>query len=153
MYAACRILGIKSGDEILTPAFDCDGSLQPFNVLGLKLLFYRSDPYTFSADVDDIKRRITSKTRLIHVINHFGMPQPWEELLSLKRETQIPILEDNAYSLFSEFKGRQFGEFVDMAIYSLRKNLPLIDGGMLRINNPQYVFTLHSKSAPLFYPG
>lgn len=151
MYAVCRILEIKSGDEILTPAFDCDGSLQPFKVLETKLRFFRSDPYTFAADIADIKRRITSKTKLIHVINHFGMPQPWNELLLLRKETGIPLLEDNAYSLFSKFNNKQFGTFGDVAIFSLRKNLPLIDGGLLRINNPKYVFRLPRKNIPLFY--
>lgn len=151
MYAACQMIGAKSEDEVLTPAFDCDGSLQPFKVLGLKLCFFRSDPYTFAVDVDDIKKRITLRTKLIHIINHFGMPQPWNELLALRNETGIPILEDNAYSLFSKVENRLFGTFGDMSIFSLRKNLPLIDGGLLRINNPAYTFRLSQKSVRWFY--
>lgn len=151
MYAACRLLNVSAGDEVLTPAFDCDGALQPFRILGYNLNFFRSDPYTFSVDINDIKKRINSKTKLIHIVNHFGMPQPWNELLSLTAETGIPILEDNAYSLFSKFDGRHFGTFGHMAIFSLRKNLSLIDGGMLRINSPKYVLTLPQKKSPLFY--
>lgn len=151
IYAACQILGLHSGDEVLTPAFDCDGSLQPFRALGLKLIFFRSDPRTFAVDIDDIKRRITQKTKLIHIINHFGMPQPWDYLLAMRQVTGIPILEDNAYSLFSAFNDRLFGTFGDMAIFSLRKNLPLIDGGMLRLNNPQYEFRIAQKKARYYY--
>lgn len=152
MYAACKALGLKEGDEILTPAFDCDGSLQPFRVLGYKLRFFRSDAHNFSVYIDDIKRKITPETKLIHIINHFGMPQPWSELLALREETGIPILEDNAYSLFSKLNGEPFGTFGDMAIFSLRKNLPLVDGGMLRVNNPRYVFKLDCKKARCLYP-
>lgn len=151
IYAACRSLGLKPGDEVLSPAFDCDGTLQPFKVSGIKLNFFRSDPYTFSADIDDIKKRIGPKTKLIHIINHFGMPQPWDRLLAFRKECGIPILEDCAYSLFSNFRGKSFGSFGDMAIFSLRKNLPLIDGGMLRINSPKYSFVLRDKNVPLFY--
>ncbi|MFH0772365.1 MAG: DegT/DnrJ/EryC1/StrS family aminotransferase [Candidatus Omnitrophota bacterium] len=151
MYAACRSAGVNRGDEILTPAFDCDGSLQPFKAAGAKTIFFKSDPYTFAVDLTDIRKRLTVKTKLIHVINHFGMPQPWEELRSLSRETGIPILEDNAYSLFSKLEREPFGLFGDMAIFSLRKNLPLIDGGLLRVNNPSYLFRLEKKAAPLFY--
>lgn len=146
MYAACRVLGLRPGDEVLTPAFDCDGSLQPFRVLGLEIRFFRSDPYTLSVDIADLKRRITTKTKLLHIINHFGMPQPWNHLLCLRQETGIPILEDNAYSLLSNYEGRHFGSFGDMAIFSLRKNLPLIDGGLLRINNPAYRFNSARKN-------
>lgn len=152
IYAACQILGLRSGDEVLTPAFDCDGSLQPFRALGLKLIFFRSDPNTFSVDIDDIKRKITPKTKLIHIINHFGMPQPWDSLLAMRQKAGIPILEDNAYSLFSGIGDRLLGAFGDMAIFSLRKNLPLIDGGMLCLNNLRYEFRLTQKKAKYCYP-
>lgn len=149
MYAACLALRLESGDEVLTPAFDCDTAIQPFRVLGIQLRFFKSDPDNFLVDIDDIKRKITPKTKLIHIINHFGMPQPWDDLLSLRQDKGIPILEDNAYSLFSKMNGRLFGLFGDVSIFSLRKNLPLIDGGLLRINNPKYKFKLANKKIPL----
>lgn len=152
MYAACKILGLKEGDEVLTPAFDCDGSLGPFRVLGLGLKFIRSDAHTFSIDISDIKKNIGPRTKLIHIINHFGMPQPWDDIMALRKEADIPILEDNAYSLFSKFNGKPFGTFGDMAIFSLRKNLPLIDGGALRINNPLYRSGIPAKKPLLLYP-
>jgi perosamine synthetase len=153
MYAACRMLDLKDGDEVLTPAFDCDGSLQPFKALELKLKFFRSDPHTFSADIDDIKRKITYGTKLLHIINHFGMPQDWKALLAFRRESGIPILEDNAYSLFSAIDGRPFGTFGDLSIFSLRKNLPLVDGGMLRINDPAYTVAGFRREAKWLYPA
>lgn len=153
MYAACKAIGPKEGDRVLTPAFDCDGALQPFRALGLETDFYRSDPYTFDADIRDIRRRITPKTRLLHVVNHFGFPQPWDEFLKLRRETGVPILEDNAYSLFSSYKGKPLGSFGDFAIFSLRKNLPLADGGMLRVNNPNYEIVSPSVEPRWFYAG
>lgn len=153
MYAACRSLGLKEGDEVLTPAFDCDGSLQPFKVLGLEIKFYRSDPYTFSARIDDMRRNIGKDTKLLHVINHFGMPQPWNEILALSKSAGVPVLEDNAYSLFSSLDGRLFGTFGDMAVFSMRKNLPVIDGGMLRINNPAYRFEAQDCASRWCYPA
>ncbi len=142
MFAACQALGLKAGDEILTPAFDCDGALQPFRVLGLKLHFFRVNPYTFEVDLDDLRSKWTSRIRMIHLINYFGFSQPWDEILKLKQELKTPILEDNAYSLFSSYKGKRFGSFGDIAIFSLRKNLPLIDGGALKINNEAYQIKL-----------
>ena len=140
MFAACQALGLKAGDEILTPAFDCDGALQPFRVLGLRLHFFRIHPYTFEVDLDDLRSKWTSQIRMIHLINYFGFSQPWDEILKLKQDT--PILEDNAYSLFSSYKGKPLGSFGDVAIFSLRKNLPLPDGGALKINNKAYPIKL-----------
>jgi hypothetical protein len=151
MYAGCQALGLKPGDEVLTPAFDCDGALQPFRVLGLKLVFFKSGPYDFSADVPDIKNKITARTKLLHIVNYFGLPQPWDELLKLRETFNLPILEDNAYSLFSRIGQRCFGTFGDFSIFSLRKTLPLVDGGMLRINNPRLVFRRPLKKARFCY--
>jgi len=152
MHAACVAAGIRSGDEILTPAFDCDGTLHPFTAARANVVFYRSNPYTLAIDCDDLCGRITSKTKLIHVINHFGFPQPWNELLRVRNETGIPILEDNAYSLYSRFGEKPLGTMGDMAIFSLRKELPIIDGGVLRINNPQFTCDLPSRSVAWVYP-
>ena len=151
MFAACQAVGLKEGDEVLSPAFDCDGALQPFNPFGCRIVFYRSDPNTFAVDVNDIRQKISEQTRLIHVIHHFGMPQPWRALESLRREREIPILEDNAYSLFSSIEGQPFGTFGDLAIFSLRKELPLVDGGMLRINNPKFSWSPPARRVRWLY--
>lgn len=152
MYAACKILDIKEKDEVLTPAFDCDGALQPFAALGCSLRFFRSNPYTFEADLENLKSMITPVTRLIHIVNHFGIPQPWDKLLELRKLTGIPILEDNAYSLFSRFKGTWLGEFGDVSIFSFRKNLPITSGGMLKINNQALKFDLPNAKTEFIYP-
>lgn len=151
MYSVCKILDIQKGDEILTPAFDCDGALHPFRVLGCKIRFFKSDPYDFSANIEDIRSKVTSKTKLIHIINHFGFAQPWEDLLALRKEVDIPILEDNAYSLFSKSKNEFFGSFGDFSIFSLRKNLLMVDGGMLLINNSKFSFKPMKKSSRKFF--
>tara|TARA_B100002051_G_C16744951_1_gene646925 strand:- start:7105 stop:8160 length:1056 start_codon:yes stop_codon:yes gene_type:complete len=145
-------MGLKKGDTVLTPVFDCDSTLIPFRVLELKIEFYKSDPFTLEADIDDIKKRVTNNVKLIHIINHFGLPQPWDSLMDLRKKTKIPILEDNAFSLFSKYKGESFGSFGDVSIFSLYKVLSLVDGGMLRINNPKYSFSLPKRVSKWYYP-
>lgn len=151
IYASFLAAGLRAGDKVLTPAFDCDGTLQPFKALGLEPVFYRSDPRTFAVDLADMNDKLSRGPKMMHVINHFGFPQPWDELSALRERTGIPLLEDNAYSLFSTYKGRPFGSFGDFAIFSLRKNLPVVDGGMLIVNNSKYRVN-PQKKAKFFYP-
>lgn len=151
IYTACVSLGLKPGDIVLTPALDCDSTLSPFRVLGLKIDFYRSNPYTFEADIDNIKSRINTRVKLIHVINHFGIPQNWDSLIDLRQKTGIPILEDNAFSFFSKYNGKDFGTFGDFSIFSLNKIFPIIDGGMLRKNNDLYNVNLPKRTQKWFY--
>ena len=54
IFSICKSLKIKQGDEILTPALDCDSTLTPFIIHDASLVFYKSDPYTFNIDIDDL---------------------------------------------------------------------------------------------------
>ncbi len=72
IFSICKSLKIKKGDEILTPALDCDSTLTPFTVYDSSIVLYKSNPYTFNVDIDDLENKITKKTKLIHIINHFG---------------------------------------------------------------------------------
>ncbi len=98
MYAVLKLLKISSNDEVLTPAWDCDGALQPFRSSGCKMVYYRTDSYTFEADLEHIRFLISDKTKLIHIINHFGQSQNWDRILAFRRKVNIPILEDNQNS-------------------------------------------------------
>jgi dTDP-4-amino-4,6-dideoxygalactose transaminase len=151
IYAVFKILDIGIGDEVLTPAWDCDGTLEPFWVVGCTPVFYRCDPFTFDVDLDHIRSLVTEKTKLIHIINQFGQPQPWEKILAVRDEINIPILEDNAYSFLSGINNKKFGDFGDFSIFSLRKNLPIPDGGLLKINCAQEYKSV-SKHARWLYP-
>ena len=153
IFAACRILNITENDEVLAPAWICDEALQPFRMIGCKISFYLTNPNTFEVDLLSIKNKINKKTKLIHIVNHFGHSQKWDELQKDLKYYQIPILEDNAFSLFSSYKGKTLGTFGDLAIFSLRKSFPVIDGGMLRINNNKYKLSSLIKESRWYYPS
>src|SRR3989304_8185172 len=140
MYAALKLLGISKDDTVLTPAWDCDGALKPFRKMGCKLVFYRSDPYTFSVDLCHLQSLITVDTKLIHIINHFGHSQPWDKIIKLRNEKNIPILEDNAYSFSGGIEGSELGTFGDVAFFSFRKILPVTSGAVLKINRDSIFF-------------
>jgi len=150
-YAACKSVGVGDGDEILTPAFDCDGALQPFTVMGVRPRFYRINPHDFAIDIEDLQRKITTKTKLIHIVQYFGQPQNWQAIENFKRTCDVPILVDNAYSLYSSYEGRNFSSLGDLAFFSLRKELPLSDGALLQINNSQYHCPRVEESVPWVY--
>ncbi|MBF0465888.1 MAG: aminotransferase class I/II-fold pyridoxal phosphate-dependent enzyme [Nitrospirae bacterium] len=153
MYAALIAFGLNKGSEVLTPAFNCDSAIEPFIFYGLEPVFYRCNAHTFEADIHDMRRRLTSHTGLIHVINHFGFPQPWEEILKLRQESGIPVMEDNAYSLFSHYHGKPFGSFGDVSVFSLRKNLPIVNGGALCLNTTGLSVAPQGSHKKLLYAG
>ena len=135
IFSICKSLKIKKGDEILTPALDCDSTLTPFIVHDASLVFYKSDPYTFNIDIDDLEKKITEKTKLIHIINHFGFFQPWDKIEKIKIKYGVPIVEDNAFSFFSTYNGKSLGTFGDFSVFSLYKIFNILNGGLLVKNN------------------
>ena len=137
----CRALKIGPGDEVLVPAYNCGAEVDPYVWCGAKAIFYRVDNRA-SIDLDDIKRRVTPATRIIHVTHFFGWPQEIGELSAWCRERGLYLLEDCALALFSKGAGDTIGKTGDAAFYSFVKSLPVPDGGILVVNNSKL---LHRK--------
>ena len=154
MFASLKLLDINPGDEILTPAWDCDGSLQPFREMGCKLNFYRINVHDLTVDLAHIESLISEKTKLIHIINYFGFPQPWNDIIKLRNKINIPVLEDNAYSVpYFNKNTNNLGSFGDFSIFSLRKVLN-ISGGSLLIDNRKVKLEISPiKGTRLIYPA
>jgi hypothetical protein len=126
VFLACQAWGIGIGDEVLFPAYNCGTELDPILRTGATVVPYRVDANA-RIDQDDIRRRSTSRTRLLYVTHYFGWPQPLTELATWTRAAGIHLLEDCALSLFSG----ACGSFGDAAVYSMPKSLPVPDGGAL----------------------
>jgi dTDP-4-amino-4,6-dideoxygalactose transaminase len=148
IYNVLNILNIKDGDDILTPAWNCDESLDPFRKKNCNLIFYRTNPITLEVNLEHLISSITPNTKLIHIVNHFGNVQDWDNILFEVRKYNIPILEDNAYSFLSKYKEKLIGSFGDFSIFSYRKVLPVRSGAILIINSD---FNICKIKSSLFY--
>ncbi|QPF86542.1 DegT/DnrJ/EryC1/StrS aminotransferase family protein [Bradyrhizobium genosp. L] len=123
---AARLWNISEADDVLVPAYNCGSEISPLIAAGARVSMYRIDSRA-QIDMADLRRRLTPRTRLIHVTHYFGRPTDLEELAALCRERQIRLLEDCALSLFSGGTG----ETGDAAVYSFYKTLPVCTGGAL----------------------
>lgn len=128
----CRHWGWGSGDEILVPAYNCGSEIDPFLAYGLTVSFYRVDRQA-KLDMDDLRRRVTGRTRCVYVTHYFGWPQPVETLVEFCRSRGIRVIEDCALSLFSDPQGHPLGRLGDAVIYSFPKSLAVPDGGALTV--------------------
>lgn len=128
----CEIMGVRSGDEVLLPSFNCGAEIDPFLRAGAKLVFYKVDGQA-RLDVQDIFRRVGSRTRLVYVTHYFGWPQAIAELKKWCDSRGLFLVEDCALSLFSNGAEKSLGRIGDAAIYSFTKCLGVPDGGALVI--------------------
>jgi len=102
---------------------------------GVSLVLYRIDR-TGQIDWDDMWCRITKKTKVIYVTHYFGFPQPLVEVKKLCREKRIYLIEDCALSLFSCGRKTELGSKGDISVFNFPKSLPVPDGGVMLVNNP-----------------
>ena len=130
---ACDLLGLKPGDEVLAPAYNCGSELDPLLHAGLSILLYPLDRQA-RVDPDAVAALIRPKTRAIYVTHYFGFLQP--ELTALRRlcdDHGLALIEDCALSLFSGAQPAE-GRTGDIAVFCFYKFLPVIAGGALVIN-------------------
>jgi hypothetical protein len=126
-----RTVGMKPGDSVLLPAYICSAVLEPFATLGIKLLFYPLDE-SFAPDVKAVRELLMQKPRAILLVHYFGFAPEVDGLIEDCRQQGLWIIEDCAHTLPE--KDRPFPG--DLVIYSLAKLLPVPDGALAIINNP-----------------
>ena len=135
----CQMLDIKPDDTILVPSYNCGVEVDPMLKLGARIVMFRVD-ITGQIDLEDIRKRIDEKTRIIYINQYFGFPQPIEPIRKICDEKGIILIEDCALSLLSKSNGnKNLGSTGDISIFNLYKTLPLPDGGAMIINNPALV--------------
>ena len=131
--------GIEPGDEILATALTCTASNFPILANGLKIKWVDIDPTTLNMDLDDLERKITSKTKAIILVHWGGYPNDLDRIKQIQEKSKLlygfkpAIIEDGAHSFGSKFKEKHLGNHGNIVMYSLQaiKHITSIDGGLL----------------------
>jgi len=141
-------IGVKKGDEVLVPSFTFFASVECILHLEAKPVFVDINPETFCLDVNDLEKKITSRTKAIIPVHLFGNNSSIEEISKLGKKHNIKIVEDVAQAFGSKNKnGKYLGTIGDIGAYSFfpSKTLGGIgDGGLIATNNKKY-FSIISK--------
>lgn len=133
--AACDTLGLRPGDEVLVPAWNCGSELDPLLDAGLKVRLYAADGQG-TVDPRVIAALVGPRTRAVYLTHYFGVLQPrTAEIRTLCDDHGLRLIEDCALSLLSgpEPSGGRAG---DVAVFCFHKFFPVIGGGALAVNAP-----------------
>lgn len=125
-----------SRDTVLVPSFHCASQIDAAEAAGLRCAFYPLNPDA-TVDLEQLASRITDDVLTVMVIHYYGWPLDIDGLTRLAEARRVTLFEDCALALFSQYKGQPVGRFGGLSIFSLRKSLPVRDGGILRINRPE----------------
>lgn len=139
LHAACFATGIKEGDEVITTPLTFAASANCVLYCGGKPVFADVDSRTYNIDAEDIKRKITDRTRAIIPVHLAGQPCDMDAIHKIAEEYGLTVIEDGAHALGSEYKGRRIGALSDMTTFSFHPVKPVTtgEGGMVVTNQEE----------------
>ena len=136
LHLGLILLGVSAGDEVICQSFTFSASANPIVYQGATPVFVDSEADTWNMDPvlleKAIKDRLEKTGRLpkaIIPVHLYGMPGKLDEILEVASRYKIPVLEDSAEALGSEYKGRKCGTFGEYAALSFNGNKIITTSG------------------------
>lgn len=143
IHLGLNLLGVEAGDRVLCQSFTFAASVNPVRYLGATPVLVDSEPESWNMDPELLKKAIEDQIKQGHrpkaviVVHLYGMPARMDEILEITRHYEIPLLEDAAEAVGSQYKGRTCGGLGDLGVYSFNGNkiITCSGGGALLTNN------------------
>ncbi len=140
LHATCFAAGIKPGDEVITTPLTFAASVNCVLYCGGTPVFADVDPKTYNIDPEDIRRKITDKTKAIIAVHLAGQPCDMDEIHKIAKEHHLLVIEDGAHALGSVYKGKKVGTLSDMTTFSFHPVKPITtgEGGMIVTDKEEF---------------
>lgn len=104
LQIALMALGLKAGDEVITPSFTYIATTEVMALLGLKPIFVDVDPDTFCIDASLIEKAITPNTKAIVPVHLYGQAAPMNEIMEIANRYNLAVIEDNAQAIGCDYQ-------------------------------------------------
>jgi perosamine synthetase len=133
LHLIVRALGLGPGDEVLVPSFTFAASVNALLYEGVTPVFVDIEPETYNLEPDDLRRKITRRTRAIMAVDIFGHPIEWDVISPIAEKHGLRVIDDACEALGAEYQGVKVGRFGDAAAFAFYPNKQLTtgEGGMI----------------------
>ena len=138
LHLAASLCNIK-GKEVILPSLSFVSTAHAIMYNGGTPVFVDVDPHTLCIDPEEIRKKISKKTRCIIPVHFGGIPVNIKRIQKISN-SNIMIIEDAAHACGSEYNGKKIGSHGDLVCFSFHpvKNLAMPTGGLISINNRNY---------------
>jgi dTDP-4-amino-4,6-dideoxygalactose transaminase len=139
LHCAYAAIGIKPGDEIITPPITFIATQATAALLGAKIIFADVQPDTGNIDPIAVEAAITHRTKAIVAVDYAGHPADLDELRAIADRHGVYLIEDAAHAIGSTYKNRPVGSIADITTFSFfpTKNLTTAEGGAIASIHPE----------------
>lgn len=136
LHLSLYALGIGPGDEVIVPTLTYIATVNAIAYVGAKPVFVDSLDDTWNLDPQDVKQKITKRTKAIIVVHLFGNPCDISECKNICEKNNIFLIEDSAEAFGSLYNGKFLGGFGDFSTFSFfgNKTITTGEGGMVTSN-------------------
>jgi perosamine synthetase len=133
LHLALEALGVGAGDEVIVPTLTYVASVNTIVQTRATPVYVDSLESTWQIDPEDIRQKITPRTKAVMVVHLYGLPCDMDPILEICKEHNLYLIEDAAEAFGTLYKGRHVGTFGDIATFSFfgNKTITTGEGGMV----------------------
>ena len=128
LHAVLFAHGVGAGDEVIVPSFTFIATANSPLFVGARPVFADIEEETYGLDPEDVKEKISRKTKAIIPVHYGGCPCRIQELKEIAEDHDILLIEDAAEAFGASIKGRKVGSFGDSAMFSFCQNKVITTG-------------------------
>jgi dTDP-4-amino-4,6-dideoxygalactose transaminase len=141
LHLSILAAGIGSGDEVITSAMTFCATVNAIIHAGATPVLADIEPGSMNIDPDDIKRKITPRTRAIVPVHFAGRPCAMDAIMAIAQKHGLTVIEDCAHAIETRYKDKNAGTFGDFGCLSfyVTKNIITGEGGMVLTKNEEAI--------------
>jgi UDP-4-amino-4,6-dideoxy-N-acetyl-beta-L-altrosamine transaminase len=140
LHLACLAAGIGPDDEVIVPTLTFTASANCILFCGGTPVLCDIKLDTLTLDPEEVKKKITSKTKAIIAVDFAGHSAEWDKLRLIAKKHNLILIDDAAHALGAKYQGKPVGSIADLTTFSFHpvKAITTGEGGMIVTNNKQY---------------
>lgn len=138
LHAALVAAGVGPGDEVISPGLTVIMDAYAIIHVGATPVFADVNPGTHTIDSEDVRKKITSKTKAIMIVSLQGLSVDMDPIMEIAEKNNIVVIEDSAQTIFGMYKGRIAGTLGHIGVFSFENKKHLTcgsEGGMIVSNS------------------
>ena len=139
LHVALELIGVRPGDEVISTPITAEPTNTVIAQTGAKIVWADIDLNTGNICPNDVKNKITSKTKAIMVVDYAGVPVDIKAFQAMEREFGVPVIQDSAHAFGASFNNLKLGSHFKYTTFSFQaiKHMTTIDGGLIILNNTE----------------
>ncbi|MCP4985047.1 MAG: hypothetical protein GY928_02945 [Colwellia sp.] len=146
VHYVLKSMDLKEGDEVLMTPLAIADMINSIHTLGLRPVFVDIEPDTYNFDLEELKKSITPRSRVLFVTYVFGLVPDMKRIQEIAIEYDLTIIEDCSQCFDALYYGQSIGTFGETSIFSLTnfKVCSSLFGGMITTNNDEIYQKLYN---------